>query len=68
MIVIADTSPINYLVQISEIEVLPKLYDSIMIPPSVRNELAHPRAARDTPVDQQAPGMASSAGFQSDAG
>jgi predicted nucleic acid-binding protein len=44
MIVIADTSPINYLVQIDEIEVLPKLYDSILIPPSVRSELEHPRA------------------------
>jgi predicted nucleic acid-binding protein len=44
MIVIADTSPINFLVQIGEIEVLPKLYDSILIPPSVRNELRHPRA------------------------
>jgi predicted nucleic acid-binding protein len=44
MIVIADTSPINYLVLIGEIEVLPKLYDSILIPPSVRNELLHPRA------------------------
>ena len=44
MIVIADTSPINYLVQIGEVGVLPKLYDSILIPPSVRNELQHPRA------------------------
>ena len=44
MIVIADTSPINYLVQIGEIEVLPKLYDSILIPPSVRDGLRHPRA------------------------
>src|SRR5579871_238206 len=44
MIVIAGTSPINYLVQIGEIEVLPKLYDSILIPPSVRNELEHPHA------------------------
>jgi len=42
--VIADTSPINYLVQMGEIEILPKLYGSILIPPSVRNELQHPRA------------------------
>ena len=33
--VIADTSPINYLVLIGEIDVLPKLYDLILIPPSV---------------------------------
>jgi predicted nucleic acid-binding protein len=44
MIVIADTSPINYLVQIGEI-VLPRLYSGqILVPPSVYNELKHPRA------------------------
>jgi predicted nucleic acid-binding protein len=35
MIVIADTSPINYLVLIEQIEVLPTLYGQILIPPSV---------------------------------
>ncbi len=44
MIVVADTSPINYLVLISEIEVLPKLYDRILIPPTVCGELEHTRA------------------------
>jgi hypothetical protein len=39
MIVIADTSPINYLVLIEQIEVLPKLYGRILIPPSVYEEL-----------------------------
>jgi predicted nucleic acid-binding protein len=39
MIVIADTSPINYLVLIGEIEVLPKLYGRVLIPPSVLGEL-----------------------------
>jgi predicted nucleic acid-binding protein len=47
MIVIADTSLINYLVLIEQIEVLPKLYGRILIPPSVYEELqqgSHPRS------------------------
>jgi predicted nucleic acid-binding protein len=44
MIVVADTSPINHLVLIGEIGVLPKLYDRIPIPPSVCGELEHARA------------------------
>ena len=39
MIVIADTSPINYLILIGEIEILPKLYGRILVPPSVCGEL-----------------------------
>ena len=41
--VISDTSPINYLVLIGEIEVLPKLFQKILIPPAVWRELQHPR-------------------------
>jgi predicted nucleic acid-binding protein len=43
MIVIADTSPINYLVLIEHIEALPKLYGRILIPPSVHEELQRAR-------------------------
>lgn len=43
MIVIADTSPINYLVLIEQIEVLPKLYGRILIPPAVCEELQRVR-------------------------
>jgi predicted nucleic acid-binding protein len=35
----ADTSPINYLVCIDYIAVLPKLYGRILIPPAVCEEL-----------------------------
>ena len=38
------TGPINYLVLIAEIEVLPELYERILIPPSVCGELKHARA------------------------
>ncbi len=39
MIVIADTSPINYLIWIEQIDVLPQLYVRILTPPSVCDEL-----------------------------
>jgi predicted nucleic acid-binding protein len=41
MIVIGDTGPINYLILIGEIEVLPGLYRRVTIPPSVCEELCH---------------------------
>ena len=44
MIVIADTSPIDYLILIGEIELLPALYGRVLIPPSVREELGRLRA------------------------
>lgn len=39
MIVVADTSPINYLILIEEIEILTKMYGRVVIPPAVREEL-----------------------------
>src|SRR6266487_5890044 len=42
--VVADTAPLNYLVLIAAVEILPRLYESVLIPQAVRNELAHPNA------------------------
>ncbi len=39
MIVVADTSPINYLILIEEIDVLRKMYGTVVIPGMVREEL-----------------------------
>lgn len=39
MIVVADTSPINYLLLIGHIDVLPHFYGRILVPPSVWQEL-----------------------------
>jgi predicted nucleic acid-binding protein len=39
--VVADTGPLNYLVQIGAIDVLPKLFDRIIVPTTVHEELAH---------------------------
>jgi predicted nucleic acid-binding protein len=39
MIVIADTSPINYLLLIDQIDLLPRLFQQIVIPDVVRDEM-----------------------------
>ena len=44
MIVVADTSPVNYLVVIGKIHLLPQLYPIIVIPPAVVEELKQPSA------------------------
>ncbi len=41
--VVSDTSPLNYLVLIEAIDVLPKLFDVVLIPPAVYAELQHTR-------------------------
>ena len=46
MVVVADTSPINYLVLIARIEILKQLYARILIPPAVLAELKHPAAPK----------------------
>ncbi len=46
MIVVADTGPINYLVLIGEIEVLPALYGRVFVPLSVWEELTRPQAPK----------------------
>jgi len=39
MLVVADTSPLNYLVWIESIEILPKLFGTVIVPPEVCEEL-----------------------------
>jgi len=43
-LVIADTSPINYLLLIGYIHILPALFDRVILPALVRDELNHPKA------------------------
>ncbi len=43
-IVIADIGPINYLVLIEEIGLLPRLFQSVTLPDAVADELRHPYA------------------------
>lgn len=42
MIVVSNTSPLNYLVLISAVDLLPQLFGSIFIPPAVQDELSDP--------------------------
>lgn len=55
MIVVADTTPINYLILIEEIDLLPKLYGRVIIPRAVNEELMRSRTplkAEGTGVDE----------------
>ena len=41
---VADTSPLNYLVLIGAIDVLPRLFEAVIVPDAVKAELLHARA------------------------
>jgi predicted nucleic acid-binding protein len=43
-LVVADTSPLNYLVLIEQIEILPALFEKVFVPQIVRDELQHSEA------------------------
>jgi len=44
-LVVADTGPLNYLVLIGESDILPKLFEIVLVPEAVHTELRH----RDAP-------------------
>ena len=44
MIVVSDTTPLNYLVLIGAQEVLPRLFVRVSVPPAVIEEMKHPKA------------------------
>jgi len=49
-LVVADTGPLHYLVLTGDIELLPKLFERVLVPRVVRDELANaeaPQAVRD---------------------
>ncbi len=43
-IVVSDTGPLQYLVLIGHIDILPRLFESVTIPVAVQNEMLHPAA------------------------
>jgi predicted nucleic acid-binding protein len=49
MIVIADTSPLNYLIQLGLIEELRTIYGRVVLPATVRKELEHLRSPDSVP-------------------
>jgi predicted nucleic acid-binding protein len=40
-LVVADSGPLNYLVLIETIDVLPRLFEQILVPTAVYDELTH---------------------------
>ena len=44
MIVVSDTTPLNYLILIGQIDLLHRLYGQVIIPTTVATELQHLRA------------------------
>jgi len=44
MIVVADTSPLNYLILIQQIDILGVMYGEVLTPPAVQDELLDPLA------------------------
>ena len=43
-LVIADTGPVNYMILIGHIDVLPALFEKVILPAIVRDELKHRKA------------------------
>jgi predicted nucleic acid-binding protein len=43
MLIVADTSPINYLILLDQDTLLLQLYDQVVVPPAVHGELQHPQ-------------------------
>ena len=43
-LVIADTGPVNYLILIGHVDVLPALFEKVILPAVVRDELKHRKA------------------------
>jgi predicted nucleic acid-binding protein len=44
IVVVADTSPLNYLIQVNCDHVLPALYERLFVPTAVVEELDHPKS------------------------
>jgi len=42
--VVCDTGPLNYLILIEAVDLLPRLFSPVSIPAAVKNELLHPKA------------------------
>lgn len=44
MIVVADTGPLNYLLLCGQVQLLPELFGSLLMPPAVHREIMNPQA------------------------
>jgi predicted nucleic acid-binding protein len=48
MLIVADTSPINYLILLGQDTLLHRLYNQVVVPPAVHGELQYPQTPRET--------------------
>jgi predicted nucleic acid-binding protein len=55
MIVIADTSPLNYLIRLGQSDLLQNIYGRVLVPRAVLIELKHPEAPAEVRVWASAP-------------
>jgi len=43
-LIVSDTTPLNYLILTGHIDVLPRLFGKLLVPPAVIHEMRHPKA------------------------
>jgi predicted nucleic acid-binding protein len=43
-LIVSDTTPVNYLILIGQIDVLPRLFGDLLLPPAVIREMLHSKA------------------------
>ncbi len=55
MIVVADTSPLNYLIRLGLVDGLHRLYDRVLVPQAVLMEMRHPGAPQAVRAWAQSP-------------
>ncbi len=55
MIVVADTSPLNYLIRLGHPDVLREIYGRVLVPRAVLMELQHPEAPPEVSAWATAP-------------
>jgi predicted nucleic acid-binding protein len=46
VIVVSDTTPLNYLILLGSVDVLPTIFGDVYAPSAVLNELSHPRSPK----------------------
>ena len=55
MIVVADTSPLNYLILLGHSDALPAIYGRVLVPDAVLIEMQHPEAPAEVRIWALAP-------------
>ena len=46
MLVVADSSPLNFIIRLGYVDSLPRLFEAVVIPPQVAEELSQPRTPK----------------------